>query len=387
MSGYDYDVAIVGSGFGGSVSALRLTEKGYRVCVLEAGRRFGPTDFPRTNWNLKRFLFAPKLGLRGIQRLTLLDDVLVLSGAGVGGGSLVYANTLYEPLEAFYTDPRWSEVCDWRGELAPHYRQARAMLGVTTAPDDSPNDAVIRAIGEKLGVADTYRPTQVGVYFGEPGRVEDDPYFGGAGPARTGCIKCGGCMVGCRHDAKNTLDKNYLYLAEANGATVLPNRQVVDLVARSESGYDVVSVRSGSWRQTGRQVISAEQVVFSAGVLGTVKLLAELRERGRLPGCRGGSVSWCAPTPNPSPELSHAREPVLTTHREWQSAHRSIPTITPTSRVSAIRRDRTRWPCWRPCSSTAGDGYHGRCVSRVRCSATHCGFFGASRCGVGRNAR
>jgi cholesterol oxidase len=201
----------------------------------------------------------------------------------VGGGSLVYANTLYEPLDAFYDDPQWAGVCDWRAELAPHYQQARAMLGVTDAPDDSPNDDVIRHLGERLGVADTYRPTQVGVYLGEPGRAVDDPYFGGAGPTRTGCIKCGGCMVGCRHDAKNTLDKNYLYLAEANGAEVMAERQVTDVVARPGGGYEVESVRSGSWRNSGRGRVSAEQIVFSAGVLGTVRLLASLKESGRLP--------------------------------------------------------------------------------------------------------
>ncbi len=163
MSVSQFDVVVVGSGFGGSVTALRLTEKGYRVAVLEAGRRFGPSDFPKTNWNLRRFLFAPRLGMRGIQRINLLSDVMVLSGAGVGGGSLVYANTLYEPLGAFYDDRQWSGIADWRAELAPHYDLAKRMLGVTAAPDSSPNDSVIRALGERLGVAETYRATDVGV--------------------------------------------------------------------------------------------------------------------------------------------------------------------------------------------------------------------------------
>ena len=227
---FDTDVAVIGSGFGGSVSALRLTEKGYRVTVFEAGRRFGADDYPTTNWNVRKFLFAPRFGMRGIQRINLLSDVLVLSGAGVGGGSLVYANTLYEPLEPFYADRQWADITDWRTELTPFYAQAKQMLGVTTAPDDSPNDDVIRAIGERMGVADTYRPTEVGVYLGEPGVTVPDPYFGGVGPDRTGCIRCGGCMVGCRHGAKNTLDRNYLYLAEQGGASVLPERLVTDVI-------------------------------------------------------------------------------------------------------------------------------------------------------------
>ncbi len=283
MDRFDTDVVVVGSGFGGSVAALRLTEKGYRVTVLEAGARFTAADFPTTNWNLRKFLYFPRLGMRGIQRLDLLSDVLVLSGAGVGGGSLVYANTLYEPFGAFYADRQWAHITDWRAELAPHYDQAKRMLGVTTAPDHTPNDAVIREIGERMGVGHTYRATEVGVYFGVPGRTAPDPYFGGAGPERAGCIECGACMVGCRHNAKNTLDRNYLYLAEAGGATVLAERAVTEVVPLEGGGYEVVSERPGLRRGRDVRRLEAEQVVFSAGVLGTMRLLADLKERGRLP--------------------------------------------------------------------------------------------------------
>lgn len=279
---FDTDVAIIGSGFGGSVSALRLTEKGYRVTVFEAGKRFTATDFPTSTWDIRRFLFMPRLGLQGIQRLTLLRDVLVLSGAGVGGGSLVYANTLYEPLEGFYQDRQWADITDWRSELAPFYDLAKRMLGVTTAPDTSPNDAVLRELADRLGVADTYRPAEVGVYLGTPGQTDPDPFFGGKGPDRSGCLLCGGCMVGCRYGAKNTLDQNYLYLAEHAGATVLAERQVVDVVPLDGGGYEIHSQRPGLRRGQGRQMMTAEQVVFSAGVLGTVRLLAGLAERGRL---------------------------------------------------------------------------------------------------------
>jgi cholesterol oxidase len=279
---FDYDVLVVGSGFGGSTTALRLTEKGYRVGVLESGRRWRAEDFPTTNWRARDFLWAPRLGLRGIQRVSLLKDVCVLSGAGVGGGSLVYANTLYEPPEAFYRDPQWADVTDWRAELATHYDRARRMLGVTEAVPDTPADDVVRAVAERMGVADTFHATPVGVYFGEPGKTVTDPYFGGAGPDRTGCIQCGGCMVGCRHGAKNSLDRNYLYLAERNGATVHPEHEAVDMVALPGGGYSVTTTRPG--RRGPRNVFTAEQVVLSAGVLGTLRLLLRLRDEGRLPG-------------------------------------------------------------------------------------------------------
>ncbi len=276
-----HDVIVIGSGFGGSVTALRLVEKGYRVLVIEAGRRFDPEDYPRSNWNLRRFLFAPRLGLRGIQRMTLLSDALVLSGAGVGGGSLVYANTLYEPLDPFFADPQWADITDWRDELAPHYRQAKAMLGADTAPDRHPADDVLRQVGEAMGVGDTYHPTEVGVYLGRPGETVPDPYFGGLGPSRTGCLQCGACMIGCRHGAKNSLDKNYLHLAEQAGALVLADRTVTDLVPTA-AGYTVTTEASGRWFGKDRRIHTGAQVVVSAGVLGSVRLLGSLADRGRL---------------------------------------------------------------------------------------------------------
>jgi cholesterol oxidase len=281
--GFDTDVAVVGSGFGGSVTALRLTEKGYRVTVLESGRRWSPETLPDTNWDVRRFLWAPGLGLRGFQRLTLLKDVFVLSGAAVGGGSVVYANTLYEPLDGYWSDPNWAHLSDWRSEYAPFYDQAKRMLGVTTVPFTTPSDRVLQGVADQLGVADSYHPTDVGVWFGQPGVRVPDPYFGGLGPDRVGCIRCGNCMVGCKHEAKNSLDHNYLYLAEGAGAEVLAERKVVDLVPLDGGGWRLVHERPGAWVRHDRQALTAEQVVLSAGSLGTQRLLFTLRDRGRLP--------------------------------------------------------------------------------------------------------
>ncbi len=277
-----FDVVIIGSGFGGSVSAMRLTEKGYRVAVLEAGKRWTTGDFPKTNWNSWKSLWFPKLGMRGIQRISLLPDIMVLSGVGVGGGSLVYANTLYEPPEPFFTDDQWGDITDWKAELAPHYTTARRMLGVTENPLDTPADSVMRRVADRLGVADTYHPTPVGVFFGEPGVEVDDPYFGGDGPPRSGCIACGNCMVGCRHNAKNTLDKNYLYFAEQKGATVFPSQQAVDVVSFGDR-WLVTARKPGAWFSSNETTYEADDVILSAGALGSTRLLLELQERGRLP--------------------------------------------------------------------------------------------------------
>jgi cholesterol oxidase len=269
----DYDIVVVGSGFGGSVSALRLSEKGYRVGVLEAGRRFTPETLPRTSWDLRNFLWAPRLGLRGIQRITLLKDIVVLSAAGVGGGSLVYANTLYRPPRSFFDDPRWSGITDWATELEPHYDQASRMLGVTVQPSMTPSDVVIEKVAHDMGVGATFRRTPVGVFFGEPGETVPDPYFGGAGPARTGCIECGNCMIGCRFGAKNRLDLNYLYPAERAGAVIHPDTTVTALRPR-ERGWEV---------RAGKRTWTCDQVVLAAGALGTQRLLHAMRDTGVLP--------------------------------------------------------------------------------------------------------
>src|SRR5690606_29204352 len=209
MSDFDHDVIVIGSGFGGSVSALRLTEKGYDVAVLEAGKRFRDEDFAKTSWKLRKFLWMPQIGCYGIQRIDRLKDALILSGAGVGGGSLVYDNTLYEPLDPFYRDPSWGQITDWQAELAPYYDQAKRVLGVAEYPIETPADRVIREVAEQMGVGGTFHRTPVGVFFGAEGRTVPDPYFGGVGPDRAGCLHCGECMTGCRHNAKNTLVKNY----------------------------------------------------------------------------------------------------------------------------------------------------------------------------------
>ena len=282
-----FDVVVVGSGFGGSTAALRLTEKGYRVAVLEAGRRFDESTYPKTSWRTRSYFWAPRLGCLGLQRIALLGRVMVLCGTGVGGGSLVYANTLYEPPEAFYADRQWAHITDWRAELAPYYDQARRMLGVVTNPTLTPADEVMQAVATEMGVAGTFRLAPVGVFFGAagtgPGTEVPDPFFGGAGPARRGCIQCGECMTGCRHGAKNTLLKNYLYLAEAAGAVVHPRTTVRRIIPEPGGGHRIETERTGRWVGRAGKTFHADQVVLAAGVLGTQRLLHSLRDDGVLP--------------------------------------------------------------------------------------------------------
>ncbi|HWH46148.1 MAG TPA: GMC family oxidoreductase, partial [Thermoleophilaceae bacterium] len=285
-SARDYDWLVVGSGFGGSVSALRLSEKGHRVGVLESGRRYTDEDFPSSTWDLRRYYWAPRAGLRGIFRLSLFRDVSVVSGCGVGGGSLGFANTLYRAPLRFYEDPQWAGLEDWQAALAPHYDEAERMLGVSDVTADDPADRLLREFGDTLGVGHTYSKARVGVYFGEPGKTVPDPYFGGDGPARTGCTTCGRCMVGCPVGAKNTLVKNYLWFAERNGADVLPERTVTSIrplgAGDGSEGYELTSERSGAWLRKDRRTHTARGVVLAAGALGTNLLLQRCRESGTL---------------------------------------------------------------------------------------------------------
>lgn len=279
------------------MAALRLREKGYSVTVVESGRRFADHEHARTSWDLRRYLWAPRLGCYGIQRVHRLPDVVLLAGAGVGGGSLNYANTLYVPPKAFFDDPQWAGITDWADELAPHYERAANMLGVVENPCRRTVEAVMEAVADEMGVGHTFGQTPVGVFFGrpapdgsltlEPGVTVPDPYFGGAGPARTGCTECGNCMVGCRVGAKNTLVKNYLALAERIGVRIAAMRTVVDIrpldVRNPHSGYRVTTERTGGWLRKRRRSTTAGQIVVAAGTWGTQRLLHRMRATGVLP--------------------------------------------------------------------------------------------------------
>ncbi len=285
----DYDVLIIGSGFGGSITALRLTEKGYRVGVLEAGRRFADEDFAKTSWNLRKFLWAPQLGCYGIQRIHLLQNCMILAGAGVGGGSLNYANTLYVPPDPFFNDRQWSHITNWRAELMPHYQQAQRMLGVVENPTFTDADRVVKEVADDMGCGDTFVPTPVGVFFGPngtktPGQTVPDPYFGGVGPARTGCLECGSCMTGCRYGAKNTLLKNYLGLAESAGAQIHPMTTVTKFAHRSDGLWEVRTKHTGRLVRRKKRTFTANHVVLAAGTYNTQKLLFKMRDTGTLPG-------------------------------------------------------------------------------------------------------
>ena len=272
----DCDYLIIGSGFGGSVSGLRLVEKGYRVLMLEKGRRFRAEDFPKTNWNLRRWMWLPHLGCRGIFKMTFLRHVTVLSGVGVGGGSLVYANTLPVPKDEFFTMSSWGSLADWKRELAPHYDTALKMLGAVEYPHETYSDRVLRDIARDLGKSDRIVPPRVAVYFGEPGKTVPDPYLGGQGPVRTGCIECGACMTGCRHNAKNTLDKNYLWLAENRGLRIEADTEVTH-VRESDGGYRVDAITRRGFLRKQKRSFTARNVIFAGGVMGTVPLLLKLK--------------------------------------------------------------------------------------------------------------
>ncbi|HTQ04226.1 MAG TPA: GMC family oxidoreductase [Polyangiaceae bacterium] len=278
-----FDFVVIGSGFGGSISAMRLAQKGYTVAVLEAGKRWRAHDFPRSNWNAFKYLWAPKLRCFGIQNITLLKGVMVLHGAGVGGGSLVYANTLMRPSDAVFADASWGGGVDWRRELEPHFETARRMLGVTRNPALEAGEETLRRVSARMGAESTFHATEVGVYFGSPGVTVPDPFFSGAGPERTGCVLCGGCMVGCRFGAKNTLDQNYLYFAERFGARVFPETRATRIVP-CEGGYDVETRSTTAWFSGRRRTLRGKRVVVAAGVLGTVELLLKNRDEfGTLP--------------------------------------------------------------------------------------------------------
>ncbi len=282
-----YDYVIIGSGFGGSVSAMRLAEKGYSVLVLERGKRYADKDFPKTNWNIWKFLWLPPLRCFGIMQFSFFRNILALHGDGVGGGSLVYANVLMRPDDVIFSHPTWRHLQDWKSILAPHYDTAERMLGVASNPRGWPADAILKDIAGELGVQSTFHPTRVGVFFGgsqdADGQEILDPYFDGKGPARNTCTHCGGCMVGCRYNAKNTLPKNYLYFAELLGAKIQPESNVHIVMplspgqadrARFEVGYH----RTTAWIHGRARRIRARNVIFSGGTLGTLGLLFHCRE-------------------------------------------------------------------------------------------------------------
>jgi cholesterol oxidase len=283
MSNQVYDYVIIGSGFGGSVSAMRLSEKGYRVLILERGKRWRNEDLPRTNWNIPKYLWLPALRCFGILQMSLSRGFFVYHGSGVGGGSLVYAAVLMEPKEDFFQAPAWKQLGDWQKILSPFYATARKMLGVTPNPLFWPADHALREVAKQLGYGETFRPTDVGVFFGEAGKQFPDPYFEGNGPPRVGCTQCGACIVGCRDDAKNTLDKNYLFFAEKLGTQVQAEALVKSVHPLSgdqvdQARYEVRYRSSSGWFSQSEHSVRTKNVIFSAGVLGTLSLLFHCRD-------------------------------------------------------------------------------------------------------------
>lgn len=275
---FDHDYVIIGSGFGGSVSGLRLVEKGYDVLMLEKGREWKAEDFAKRNWNLKRFLWAPIFGFRGPYQLRFFRHVTVLAGAAVGGGSIVYGNTLPIPTSSFFEAQSWAALADWEQELRPHYVTARRMLGATENPTLAPADELVRHVAKERGLEERFKPTIQSVWFGEPGETVPDPYFDGEGPDRTGCIGCGGCFTGCRHNAKNTLDKNYLWLARKRGMQLHADTHVTSVRPLPGGGYRVSARQGARLFGTKRVSFTARNVIFSGGVLGSVSLLLKMKQ-------------------------------------------------------------------------------------------------------------
>jgi cholesterol oxidase len=290
----EYDFVIIGSGFGGSVSALRLSEKGYKVLVIEKGKWYQPRDFATTNWNLKKWLWLPQLKLFGIQKLNFLSHVNVMSGVGVGGGSLVYAATLIKPRSFFFSNPSWAQLGDWENELAPYYTQAQTILGANPNPKPGPADEAMQKLAENSGISGQYSPATAGIFFGEPEINVADPYFDGKGPERSGCRHCGACMTGCRYNAKNSLDKNYLYLAQNFGAQIMAEHKVTGITPKGAKGNDgyMVEYKSSVSYFAKTKAVTTKGVIFSGGVLGTVCLLQKLRKTTlpELSPCVGNQV-------------------------------------------------------------------------------------------------
>lgn len=282
VSTYDYDYIIIGSGFGGSVSALRLAQKGYRVLVLEKGKWLSGSDFPKTNWNFKKWLWLPLLRFFGLFKITVFRHIAVLSGVGVGGGSLVWGNTVPKPKKRFFKADSWSHLADWEKELEPFYPVALKMLGAEKNPHLHIGDKALNELARNMGKQEDFHHTRVAVHFGKPGKTVEDPYFNGRGPTRTGCIECGGCMLGCRYNAKNTLDKNYLYLAQQEGANIQAESEVIDVKplgnTRGTDGYEITYEHSTGWFNKKKRALNTKNVIFAGGVTGTVKLMLKLKE-------------------------------------------------------------------------------------------------------------
>ena len=276
---FDYDYVIIGSGFGGSVAALRLSEKGYKVLVVEKGKWLTQDDFPKTNWNLKRWLWLPTLKFFGLFRMDFFRHITILSGIGVGGGSLVYANTLAMPKPKFFEAKSWAHLADWEDELETFYQTSLSMLGSAPNPRLEVGDKALQKLAQQIDMQDHFEATDVAIYFGEPDVTVSDPYFDGKGPDRSGCNFCGGCLLGCRHNAKNTLDKNYLHLAQQNGATIQAESEVYDVLPLGQGdGSQGYSIKWKSSTSSKRGEHTCRGVVFAGGVLGTVKLLLELKQ-------------------------------------------------------------------------------------------------------------